>query len=207
MTIDGQQIDETDELTWKYTSEYRELRVYTEDESFIGAHDIEITAYLVDYPNVKSQVVQTMLRVFDVCPGANQITSPGQTNPNDYYYTSDAPSMEFTLNPFTADPASCSSNIAYTCEVILGPRTDLCSVATGSTEGVFNPVTGSFNFVTFDMENFPPGAYTFRITGQIDDKSAATTFTVNFVDPCPSTTLTLTPDVFQDETYFLRTPQ
>ena len=41
------------------------------------------------------------------------------------------------------------------------------------------------------MEEFPPGTYTFRITGYIHSKSDYTTIEMTLVDPCPTTQLTL----------------
>ena len=57
------------------------------------------------------------------------------------------------------------------------------------------------------MANYLPGTYTFKITGEVGNKSAFTTFVMTLIDPCPTTTLTIIqPDPFVDKTYILRAP-
>ena len=106
--------------------------------------------------------------------------------------------MKFTLTPFIIDPANCGP-IIYTCEVISGSRTDLCSFNDGSTSGSFDSVTGDFHFNSIDTVNFLPGTYTFKIIGTEGSLSAFETFTVTLVDPCPTSTLTfINPSPFVD---------
>ena len=61
----------------------------------------------------------------------------------------------------------------------LSEYVDLCS------NEWFEPNTGNYYFDGRDMEEFPPGTYTFRITGYIHSKSDYTTIEMTLVDPCP----------------------
>ena len=89
--------------------------------------------------------------------------------------------------------------------MITGLRTDLCSRIDGLTHGVFDPITGHYDFYSIDMANYEPGFYTFEITGTVGTKSATATFITTLVDPCSTTALTITqPDPFSDQTYILR---
>ena len=67
--------------------------------------------------------------------------------------------------------------------------------------------TGSYTVSTADMGTYPPGRYNFKITGTIGSKSGFSIFVATFVDPCPTTLLTITlPDPFTDKTQYLRGP-
>ena len=52
----------------------------------------------------------------------------------DFYYTPDAPVI-FTMNPFEVHPPTCPAT--YEC-INSGPRSGLCFIADGDTEGVFD---------------------------------------------------------------------
>ena len=105
--------------------------------------------------------------------------------------------MQFTLSPFVVEPPVCT--FVYSCAMTSGLRTDLCSLSDVSTHGVFDPITGNFEFYSIDMANYLPGAYTFEITGTVGTKSATATFVMTLIDPCPTTILTITnPDTFSD---------
>ena len=111
--------------------------------------------------------------------------------------------MQFTLNPYVVDPPVCA--FQYSCAVTSGDRTDLCSINDGSTHGVFDPITGNYEFYSIDMANYKPGSYTFEITGTVGTKSAKATFVMTLVDPCSTTVLTIMqPDPFSDQIYSLR---
>ena len=118
-----------------------------------------------------------------------------QTQPDDYLYSG---AFTFTLNAFTLDPPSCGPITTYTCSVISGKRTDLCSISDGSTSGVFTRSTGKYEFSSTDMLNFEPGNYAFEISATIGSKSASRTFSMTLVDPCPEAVLTLLPSPFED---------
>jgi hypothetical protein len=75
--------------------------------------------------------------------------------------------------------------------MIVGPRTDLCSISDGNTHGVFDPISGNYEFYSTDMANYPAGDYTFEITGTVGNKSASSTFVMTLTDPCPTTTLAI----------------
>ena len=62
--------------------------------------------------------------------------------------------------------------------------------------------------MTLSVVNFPPGPYTFQITGKVGSKTTSASFTVNLVDPCPVTPMSINePDPFEDKVYTLREPQ
>ena len=129
-TFEGEVVHEDDqEIT--YTSEKRQITIYSEDSSFIGTHEITLTAYLTNYSSVKSIAATSTFEIFDACPDPLSVMNPGQSSPNDYYYTSNTPSLSFTLTPFIVNPTACTSNIVYSCSVISGSRTDLCSITDG----------------------------------------------------------------------------
>ena len=97
--------------------------------------------------------------------------------------------MQFTLTPFVVEPPVCT--FSYSCAMAAGERTDLCAISDGDTHGVFDPITGNYDFYSIDMANYKPGQYTFEITGTVGTKSASATFVMNLVDPCPTTELTI----------------
>ena len=67
--------------------------------------------------------------------------------------------------------------------------------------------SGSDTLQTIDMDQYPAGPYTLRITGTVGNKSDYTEIIVTFVDPCIDAVLTIEdPDPFEDEDYVLRQP-
>ena len=54
---------------------------------------------------------------------------------DDYLYTGNNPPLTFTMNPFIVEPAECGPITKYTCEMISGSHTDLCTITDGSTTG------------------------------------------------------------------------
>ena len=44
----------------------------------------------------------------------------------------------------------------------------MCTVVDGTSAGIFNAVTGGYEFYTADKSNFPIGVYTFTITATSD---------------------------------------
>ena len=135
----------------------------------------------------------------DPCPSPESVNSVPQTNPADYLYTGQSPKMQFTLTPFIVEPPVCT--FAYSCVMTAGPAgmPDLCALTDGDSHGVFDPITGNYEFYSIDMANYVPGQYTFEITGTVGDKSATSTFVMTLVDPCSTTVLTIIdPDPFAD---------
>ena len=125
----------------------------------------------------------------DPCPDPESVVMTIQTNPAAYLYTAQNPKLHFTMTPFVVSPPICS--FTYTCSVTAGSRLDLCAIADGSTHGVFDPITGNYQFYSIDMAKYPAGVYTFTIKGTVGSKSVTETFVMTLVDPCPTTTLTI----------------
>ena len=120
------------------------------------------------------------------------------------YFTKLSPSFKFNLIAFEVHPPICP--VTYSCEVISGPRTDICSVDDGGTQASFHPSTGNYEFESIDMLNYPPGVYDFKVTGTVGTKSDFIIFTMELVDPCLTATLSLQASPFSDNTYVLRDP-
>jgi hypothetical protein len=155
---------------------------------------------LIDYPSVNSVQETTQIEFIGRCANLESVNAPAQVDPADYYYTNSG--LEFTLNPYTVTPTGCGV-IVYSCEVISGSRTDLCLINEAETVATFDAVHGHYSFKSSDMESFSPGEFLFKITGTAEDKSASSTFTVTFVDPCPTATLSLVdPSPFTDQTVY-----
>ena len=103
-------------------------------------HDVENSPYTYDFE----------IDIIDPCLDHASLTPQSQTNPNTYYYTGDSPAAQFTLNPFEIEPEDfCTATVTYSCEVVSGPRTDLCTIDEAGPDlvkGVFDPVTGGYTF-------------------------------------------------------------
>ena len=99
--------------------------------------------------------------------------------------------------------------ITYSCVISSGPTTaalDFCNKFDDTILALFT-ATGSYTMTTADMVTYPAGDYTFEIIGTIGTNSDSETFVATFVDPCPTTPLTITlPDPFTDKTHYLRGP-
>lgn len=93
--------------------------------------------------------LQTEIEIINPCLDPFSLTMPAQTSPPDYYYTEDAPPLAFATVLFTVDPAVCI--VEYSCRILSGPRTDLCAVSDGLTEGFFDTVDGSYTFMSNDV--------------------------------------------------------
>ena len=87
-----------------------------------------------------------------------------------------------------------------------GDRLDLCAIDDGDTQGVFDPITGNYEFYSIDVDNYLPGSYTFEITGSVGLKSATATFVMTLENPCPNSLSINNPGPFTDQTYNLRDP-
>ena len=112
-----------------------------------------------------------------------------QVNPAEYKYSG---TTSFTPS-YSIDISGCS--ITYTCTMV-SSATDWCS----DTIADFNTATGEWklqNEIT-DVTNWPPGTYYIEVMGypSLDPDSCnfvKHTFTLLVTDPCPSSSLTLTP--------------
>lgn len=211
-TFDGNDITDTSQPVGYHASN-RTHDVYSESLALIDTTDGQnlkpytVTAYLTSYTTVTSSQASGIIEFLDPCPSPESVTAPAQTNPADYYYTASSPKMAFVASGYTVEPSICT--IVYSCVLTsspIGTDTDLCALTDGNTSGVFDPITGNYDFSSIDMANYLPGDYTFTITGTVGDKSVAKTFTVTFVDPCPTTVLTLN-SPFVDKSYTLRDVQ
>ena len=157
-----------------------------------------MTAAFSEYLTITSTASAT-IEFMDPCPSPESVNSVPQTNPADYLYTGQSPKMLFTLTPFIVEPPVCT--FAYSCVMTAGPAgmPDLCALTDGDSHGVFDPITGNYEFYSIDMANYVPGQYTFEITGTVGDKSATSTFVMTLVNPCSTTVLTIIdPDPFAD---------
>ena len=63
-----------------------------------------------------------------------------------YFYTGATEKVFFALEPFETDPPNCDA--MYSCSLALGPPValDICNVTDGSTEGIFDSLTGAYEF-------------------------------------------------------------
>ena len=196
-----------------YHASNRTHDVYSENLALIDTtndqnkKEYTVTAYLTQYTSVTSATSKGIIEFIDPCPSPESVTAPDQTNPADYSYTASSPKMAFTATAWVVEPPICA--VTYSCSVVSSPMStsvDLCDLEDGNTAGVFDPITGNYDFSSIDMAKYPPGDYTFQVTGTVGNKSASKTFTVTFVDPCPTATLTIV-NPFVDKTYNLRDAQ
>ena len=163
---------------------------------------------MTDQPQITSLPdVEAYIVFQDPCLDPELVAATPQTDPQIYDYTSQFPSAQFYLAPFDIEPPNvCTINFA--CQVISGDRLDLCSINDGTSQGIFDPATGNYEFYSIDRINYKPGVYTFEITGTVGTKSATVQFVLTLKDPCQDTLLTVNvPDPFSDQTYVLRDPQ
>ena len=204
-TFKGTVADSTTLPPVSYDANTNIFQIYSEDLSLIGTHTVTVSAILTTYPIiVTSAPVSTQIQVVDPCIDPQTISAPSQINPQSYSY--DGTTLAFTLVPYTVFPGVC--NIVYSCAIeVSSPRTDLCNIVLGSTVGAFNSITGGYTFKSIDNINFPPGSYTFQITGTSGLKTIMKTWVLTLLSPCliPGA-FTLKTNPFTDETYILRGP-
>lgn len=131
--FDGSDIDNFSN-PMQYDSATRMFNIFSIVEDLIGSWEITLSASLEDYPSIASSEpdVSTTIEIIDQCASLNYIEASEQVNPDVYYYTGSNPALTFTTNPYTISPPECGP-VMYTCDVISGSRTDLCSVDDGST--------------------------------------------------------------------------
>ena len=92
------------------------------------------------------------------------------------------------MAPFVSSPSFCE--VTYSCTVISGPRTDICSnhelpalygIAT------FDTVQGDYTLNTDDCVNIRPEVYTLKVIGTIGSYQnvfESITFDLNLINPC-----------------------
>ena len=145
--------------------------------------------------------------LIDPCLDIAVVTSTVQSNPPEYFYEEPTnPSLQWSVSPPYSTDYTCP--IVYSCMVTMSPTgVDICSIIAGVSSAQFDP-SGTYVFTSYDMVTYPPGDYTFEITGTVGTKSATSTFVMTLVDPCLTTALSIIdPDPFTDQTYILRDPQ
>jgi len=193
-TFNGSPINTTTKTStgMAYNTTSLTFEIYSENFGLLGDKTFTLAAYLTNYPvTVSSKPDSQTIKIINPCLNPFSLNATAQTNPPDYYYSSNAyPKVQVTLAQYVVDPAASVCPITYSCSVS-GPRTDICSITDGATVANFNPVTGNYDFKSIDMAKYPVGAYKFMITGTVGAKSVAETFVMTLVDPCPTTTLTI----------------
>ena len=205
-TFKGEVVDSKTLLPVAYDSSINTFTIYSEDFALIGTHTITISAKLSTYPFIVTLTpLSTQIQIIDPCIDPQTIYAPSQTNPPSYLY--DGTTLAFNLTPYTVFPEVCS--IVYSCAIaVSSPRTDLCSIVLDSTAGTFNSITGGYTFRSIDNINFPPGSYTFQITGTSGLKKIMKTWVLTLFSPCSVPgAFTLKTNPFTDKTYILRGPQ
>lgn len=126
---------------------------------------------------------------------------------DEYNYTGDNPAVNFLMAPFDVSPSICE--VTYTCRVISSPigPVDFCSFEDGQTLAKFDAKTGNFYFQTDDMDGYAPGVYSLEITGSVNSFSDSVFVDLVLVDPCATSQISLSQQLFSDMTYSLRDPQ
>ena len=97
--------------------------------------------------------------IIDPCldPFSLSIALPIDPAEYSYTYTGTSPSLDFTPQAAVVDPYVCVIN--YSCEIINGPRLDICNVDDGLTQSSYDSLTGQFTFESIDMANYSAGTY------------------------------------------------
>ena len=73
--------------------------IYSEDFLLLGANNIKVIAFLTSYSSVTSgDPIETEITIIDPCLDPFSLTKPGQTPPDNYFYTEDAPLLSFTTS-------------------------------------------------------------------------------------------------------------
>ena len=114
------------------------------------------------------------MRVVDPCPGALSIDAPEQKETGEYRYDPIWFQFKFKMVSFVTEPSN-NCSVLYSCLMLDGPiDLDLCALPedddseahlSEKSEIEFDPQLGNYRFFSLNMERFPPGTYTFQITG------------------------------------------
>ena len=93
------------------------------------------------------------------------------------------------MEDWSVSPEGCP--ITWTCEFLDGPRNDmdLCSLANVS---YFDEKWGDWYFDSTDEIEWPPGTYSFRITGTVADQSDFYDLDLTLVSSCRVALFTVT---------------
>ena len=163
--------------------------------------EIQIQAFLADYTEVVSGIETAFIDVINPCLSPIWISIPKQISQLTYYYSGDSPALSFQPEGVTVSPFICS--FEYKCEIISGPRADLCNVVDGSTVGQFSVINGRFDFQSTSMQEFSSGTYTMQITVQSIASAEQFTIEILLESPCLAAEILMLPTPFIDQIYVL----
>ena len=189
-----------------YDSASLTYAIYSEDRNLIGPNLIELQALFVQYPSVTSgSPVEIDLEIIDPCLDPFDLQAPTQDPVPDYYYTFDQPALTVNTKAFIVDPPVCG--VTYSCQIVDGPRLDICDFSDGDTSSFFDPSTGDFRFMSTNIVDFEPGTYKMEITGTSGAKQQSFVVDLVMIDPCFSVDLDVQANPFSDRIYVLRDPE
>ena len=190
----------------------RQFSIFSDDLDEAGLRTITVTATLDSLPEITNFII-VEIDIITPCqdPASITITAQPQTNPLPYSFAYDIPIFE--LVPPVIEPAYCFDSIVYECSLTDdSPRTDICDITYDGDIVVsqFDPATGNYFFQATDVDNYPPGFYTFEITARVSTAptvTAVSTFELELRDACSLQRLRnsegLTIDhPFEDQVYY-----
>ena len=114
-----------------YDTASRSFAFYSEDFDLIGSQEFTIQAFLIDHPTIVTTVEMAFIDISNPCPDPDLVLATPQMTLLPYKYTGASSKAQFTLNPFTVVPSTCP--VLYSCEIVTGPRLDICTVNDGTT--------------------------------------------------------------------------
>lgn len=190
--LDGVKLDSTMSPV-AYNPSTRTFSVYSDQVSDVGQKSIQIKGYLELMPEA-FEVTVFRLSIVSVCdePSLASLAPSTAPEPDTYSYGGFKNPASFELEPFVASPDLCK--VTYSCTMV-DSEANLCK------DGSFNKATGDWTFDKTDPVKYPPGVYTFKITGSLGSMGvnvAEVTFEILFDDPCPDATLRQIREPFQD---------
>ena len=104
---------------------------FTDSPNLIGTHEYTVRAYLTKYQNTAtfgSDITASATNnivVKDACTGLESVTANQNDEERVYYY---GESLTFKLNAFIVLPQTIACSVAYSCEVVEGPKqVNLCN--------------------------------------------------------------------------------
>ena len=136
-----------DPAVWSWDPVTQAFTTETSDTSYYLGEDVpypfRIEARYEAYQTAPAAgIFDFNVLLMDPCASPTSVTAAATPNPPDYYYTS-APIVDISLNPFTVDPIMCLPEMVYGCQIVMGPRLDICDILGTSA---FDPVTGGYTF-------------------------------------------------------------
>jgi hypothetical protein len=195
----------------------RDITVNKDDFGFVGTHEVLIQVFFRYMKKWQLIDIAFDLIIPNPCDEPTCVAdeeencgNPGKAETvKDYYYTGDSPSLTLWSKKYL-DPQQCKIYREFTCEVLSGPRSDICEILAGSegdTEASLDQTSGKFTLSATDVSSVPPGKYVIAISQKVGSKSFTTEYTVHLKNPCtdlPPTFLKNSP--LEDMIYTSRTP-